>query len=205
MRFDDLVRTTADLPVIESKTLLALGEKSGPLSVQLNRWVRSGRLLQLRRGVYLLPEHLRRSRASAETIANLLVTPSYVSLERALSIHGLIPERVARVQSVTTARAAVFTTPAGTFEYRHINPRFFFGYEEMSVGGGAALVARPEKALLDLFYLSPGNLTRERVRALRLQELERLDLAVLQALAERSTSARLARAVLWVGELARET
>ena len=36
----------------------------------------------------------------AHYIANQLVTPSYISLERALSIHGIIPERVPLIQSV---------------------------------------------------------------------------------------------------------
>jgi predicted transcriptional regulator of viral defense system len=202
MRFDELVRLAGQLPVVESATLLALGEEAKSLSVQLSRWVRSGKLIQLRRGVYLLPPHLRRAPAPPETIANLLVTPSYVSLERALSLHGLIPEAVPLVQSVTTARGADFATPAGDFEFRHVDPRLFFGFAEMPVAEGRALVALPEKALLDRLYLARGSFSRERLRELRLQDLARLDLTLLDRMAERTRSPRLRRAVPWIRELA---
>src|SRR5438067_11531598 len=102
MTYWELAERTRALPVIESDALRASGERSEPLAVQLSRWVRSGKLTMLRRGVYLLPRHLRAIDPPAEYLANILVAPSYVSLERALAFHGLVPERVGLVQSVTT-------------------------------------------------------------------------------------------------------
>jgi predicted transcriptional regulator of viral defense system len=205
MRFSDLLRLAADAPLIDTETLRALGAEPRSLGVQLSRWVRAGRLLQLRRGAYLLPEHLRRRTPPVEQLANLLVRPSYVSLERALSIHGLIPEGVPLVQSVTAGRPVQFVTPVGEFSYRHVKQAWFFGYRELSVGAGRALVATPEKALLDLVHLSRGEFTRERIAALRLQDLDRLDLNELHALAQRSGGPRLRRAAERLAEfVARE-
>jgi predicted transcriptional regulator of viral defense system len=194
MKFDDLVRRTSDLPLIDTATLRALGSAGKGLGVQLSRWVRSGRLIQLRKGAYLLPEHLQRAHAPAEQLANLLVRPSYVSLERALSIHGLIPEAVPNVQSVTTGRPTQIDTLAGSFTYRHVKRTWFFGYREMSVGGGTALVASGEKALLDLVYFSPGEFTIERVAGLRLQDLGRIDIDELVRIARVAESPRVTRA-----------
>ena len=174
MRFLTLLERAAHLPVIDSRTLRSLGGDPKALSVQISRWVRQGRLVPLRRGIFLLPEGLRRSQPPVEYLANLLVLPSYVSLERALSFHGLIPERVPLVQSVTLARPMLFETPVGDFQYRHVKQTWFFGYAETELESGSALIALPEKALLDVVYLSPGPFPRERIDAMRLQNLDRV-------------------------------
>ena len=130
MRYLALLERAADLPVVDTQTLRTWGSNARSLSVQLSRWTRQGKLVPLRRGIYLLPAALRRARAPLEHIANLLVVPSYVSLERALALHGLIPEAVPVIQSVTRARPMLFETPAGTFQYRHVKKSWFFGYRE---------------------------------------------------------------------------
>ncbi|MHB8766214.1 MAG: type IV toxin-antitoxin system AbiEi family antitoxin domain-containing protein [Deferrisomatales bacterium] len=194
MTFAQLLEISRSTPLIESQTLLAFGAEPRALAVQLGRWVKAGKLVQLRRGLYAVHERLRYRSPPAEKIANLLVTPSYVSLERALSVRGLIPEGVPVVQSVTTGRGGVRETALGTFEYRHVKRDWFFGYEELPPGEEPALVAVPEKALLDLVYLSRGPFTRQRVQELRLQDLERFDPTVLRAAAARAGSFRVERA-----------
>lgn len=183
MKFLALLELAADLPVIDTKTLRSLGGDPKALSVQLSRWVRQGKLVPLRRGMFLLPAALRRNQPLLEYLANLLVLPSYVSLERALSFHGLIPERVPLVQSVTLGRPILFETPVGDFQYRHVKQDWFFGYAETEIESGSALIAVPEKALLDVVYLSSGSFPPERIDAMRLQNLERLEPAKLTRMA----------------------
>jgi predicted transcriptional regulator of viral defense system len=183
MRYLTLLERAADLPVIDTKTLRTWGGDPRSLSVQLSRWVQQEKLVPLRRGVYLLPAALRRAQAPLEYIANLLVVPSYVSLERALAFHGLIPETVPVLQSITRGRPMVFETAVGTFQYRHVKKEWFFGYRETELASGTALIAVPEKALLDLVYLSRGEFTPERIEELRLQDLDRLNLAALTRMA----------------------
>ena len=194
MRFDGLLHAVNGQPVIESAMLRAFGEEPKKLAVQLSRWVKSGKLVQLRRGVYLLAKPYRHVTAPLAFVANLLATPSYVSCEYALALHGLIPERTHLVQSVTTGRTAQFDTPIGAFEYRHVAPKRFFGYAETPVEESRALVAHPEKALLDLAYVSKEELTIPRIEQLRLQDLSRFDLGRLTDLAGRMKSPRLVRA-----------
>jgi len=191
MKYQDLVDRMGFLPVIESSALRMFWPDPRALSVQLDRWVKSGRLIRLRRGAYLLPDHLRRGRVTLERIANLLYRPSYVSLERALMLHGLIPEAVPVVTSVTTKKPRTFDTPAGSFRYRHVKRDWFFGYREEDAG----LVAAPEKALLDLVHLSRGEFTPGRLEELRLQNLEALSPARLLEMAdERRATPRVRRA-----------
>jgi len=183
MRFPELIARARDLPVIDTQTLRTWGDDPRVLSVRLSRWTRQGKLVPLRRGVYLLPAAYRKHDPCVEYLANLLVTPSYVSLERALALHGLIPERVPLIQSVTPRRPGLFRTAVGDFSYRHVKKEWFFGYRETAVAGGTALVASPEKALLDLVYLSPGPFHADRIEELRLQEVERLSPGAILRLA----------------------
>ena len=182
MKYERLLLLAGGLPVIETETLRAWSPEPRALSVQLSRWVRQGKLVQLRRGKYMLPEALRRPTPPLEHVANLLVTPSYVSLERALAYHGLIPERVPLLQSVTPGRPALFKTDVGDFKYHHVKRDWFFGYAEVPVSEGSALIATPEKALLDLVHLLPGSRSLDWLQSLRLQELHRLDLRRMRAL-----------------------
>lgn len=193
MRYADLMALSLRTPLIETQTLAALGADRRPLAVQLSRWVRAGKLLQLRRGLYMMPRELRPREPLPMFVANVLLAPSYVSLECALAFHGLIPEQTAAVQSLTSRRSATYRTPEATFVYHRVRPAWLFGYREESMGGGAALVATPEKALLDLAYVS-GPLSAERLEEMRLQDLERIDVALLHEMASRGGSPRMERA-----------
>jgi len=83
----------------------------------------------------------------------------------------------------------------GIFQYHHIKKDLFFGYQYMQLGGRqSAYVAAPEKALLDLVYLTPKSAAPEYLRELRLQNLEVLDTSKLRQQAEKSGSLKLVRA-----------
>lgn len=194
MKFEELLSLAQAWPVIESKNLVACGHEPRALAVQLSRWVDQGRLMRLRRGLYLLRPPYQRVRPSRAYVANLLSRPSFVSFESGLAFHGLIPEDTPLVQSVTTGRPRGFVTELGDFAYRHVAPTRFFGYREYPTEVGSALIATPERALLDLLYFAKGPWDEARVRELRLQNLEGLDLDRLESQAKRFDSPRLRKA-----------
>ena len=204
MTFAQLLDIVGDEPVFSS-SLLRVGDIDAVgLASQLSRWVSAGKLLSLRRGVYALAAPYRRRDPHAFEIANLLVRPSYVSLESALSFHGLIPEAVFSATSVTTARPATYDTPLGRFDYRHVSPEFLWGYSEERIGEGyrPVFVARPEKALLDLVYLRPEAESEPFLRQLRIDRLGILDLEVLESLAQRFGKPKLLRAARVIARMA---
>ncbi|MHB1322904.1 MAG: type IV toxin-antitoxin system AbiEi family antitoxin domain-containing protein [Coriobacteriia bacterium] len=192
MKFSELLDIAAGRPVFSSALLRAGAIDEVDLGRQLSRWVASGKLLQLRRGVYALAGQYRSRPPRHFEIANLLERPSYVSLESALSYHGVIPETVFVTTSVTTARAGEFDTPLGRYGYRHVAPALFWGYVTVTIGGAEVLVARPEKALLDLIYLRPGGDKPAFLEELRL-DTGRLDQSVLDDMTRRSRKPRLMR------------
>lgn len=118
---------------------------------KINDLLRQGAVVRVKKGLYVFGDNYRRHPYSKELLANLVYGPSYVSLDYALAYHGLIPERVEALTSVTPNRSRRFSTPVGLFVYRQVPAR---AYEVGMVRvegehGQAFLIASPEKALAD--------------------------------------------------------
>jgi len=202
MKWTRLLATVSDLPVFTSGLLLTAGASPGDVRKQLARWGKSGKVIQLRKGLYTLGEPYRKVSPSPFLVANRLRDPSYVSLQSSLAYHGMIPESVPVVTSVTTRRPGEVKTPLGRFLYRHIKTSFFHGFREIEVGDGQrAFVATPEKSLLDLVYLTPHGDEKAYLDELRLQNLESLNTQSLGKTAESSGSPKLVRAAKYIAEL----
>lgn len=172
-------------PLFETSLLLAGSVDPGMIRVQLSRWVRAGKILQIRRGLYAIGPPYRKREPHPFLVANHLQKASYVSLQSALAYYGLIPEVVNTITSVSTGRPERLQTPLGTCDFRHIKTAFLFGYRLTDLGDQSAFVATPEKALLDLVYLQPGGESIAFIRELRLQNTEILDQVLLTELAGR--------------------
>ena len=204
MEFNELLQIVGDEPVFETGLLLAGDVHSKDVRKQLSRWVKAGRVYQLRRGLYALPHPYQKVKPHPFLVANRMVRGSYVSLQSALAHHSLIPESVLVVTSVTTGRPGRWATPLGTFEFRHIKAELFRGYRLLDLGvGQSAFVAIPEKALLDLIYLEPGGDSPDYLGELRLQHLDRLNVDELRKIATLRGSPKLMRGAGWVADQAR--
>lgn len=112
--------------------------------------MRKGIVVRVKKGLYVFGDDYRQGPYCRELLANLIYGPSFVSLEYALSYHGLIPEAVAAVTSITSKRAKRFATPVGLFVYRQTpQAAFHLGMERVEEGEVAFLIAGPERALAD--------------------------------------------------------
>jgi predicted transcriptional regulator of viral defense system len=204
MEFSELLEIVGDEPVFETGLLLAGDVDPANIRRQLSRWTQTGRVYQLRRGLYALAPPFQKVKPHPFLVANRLVRGSYVSLQSALAYYGLIPEAVLVTTSVSALRPVRWDAPLGVYEYRHVKKELLFGYQRIDVGSNQqAFVATAEKALLDLVHLQPGGDAPEYLRQLRLQNLERLDLNQLQNQAMRAQSPKLHRAVDQIIELAK--
>ena len=120
--------------------------------------VDEGSLVRIKRGLYCLSPKISGHDLDSRVVANALYGPSYVSFETALSMYGLIPERVTATMSACVKRAKRFATSLGAFSYRTVPSDWFsIGVRTLDYGEGGFLVASPEKALGDLL-LSRSNL-----------------------------------------------
>jgi hypothetical protein len=195
MEFDSLLKLIGDDPVFESYLLLAGDINPKIVRLQLTRWVNSGRIYQLRRGLYSIAPPYQKIQPHPFLVANHLQRASYVSLQSALAFFGLIPETVNITVSVTAGRPERVETPLGIFEFRHVKSDLLFGYQMTDLGGHNALVATPEKALLDLVYLHPGSESLNYLHELRLQNLDRLDPGLLKKQSDVFDSPKMRTAV----------
>ena len=180
MKFRKLLKIVGDEPVFESSLLLAGDVQPEYIRLQLDRWVKTGKIYQLRRGVYMLAAPYQKQKPHPFLIANMLQKPSYVSVQSALSFYGFIPDIVHEKISMTTVRNERLHTPLGVFEYKYINKNFFGGYRLIDLGGQRAFIATPEKAILDLINLQPGGDDPTFISELRLQNLDKLNIEELR-------------------------
>lgn len=202
MKWESLLVLVTNEAVFTSALLLAGDVSAQQVRLQLSRWVKAGRLLQLRRGLYAMAPTWRKVEPHPFLIANRLQRGSYVSRQSALAFHGIIPEHVPVVTSVGPGRPETVRNPLGAFQFNHLAGGLLFGYSQVEVAPRQfAFVASPEKALLDLVHLTPGADSTEYLRELRLQSPIAIRLSTLDELAQRSGKPKLVRAARLVGPL----
>jgi predicted transcriptional regulator of viral defense system len=146
--------------------------------MNLVRWQEKEYILKLRNRWYAFND-AENSENLEWLAANLIYSPSYVSLHTALSWYNLIPEMIAITTSVTTRKTNRFSTPLGSFDYHSIKPELFgYGYvlDNMDSTGNRTsrkiMVATPQKAILDFFYINSYYDTEKEIENLRLNETE---------------------------------
>ncbi len=196
MRIEKLAELVQDEPIFTSSLLKVAGINTSQIELQLVRWVKSGRLLKLRRGVYVLGKPYRKIEPHPFLIANRLQRGSYVSFQSALAYYDLIPEHVPVVTSVTTGRSETVKTPMGSFMFRHLKARMFSSFRQVNVADRQpAVMATPEKALVDLLYSTTGSDSDGYIEELRLQNTGGLSEDELKKNAEVTGSCKVKRAV----------
>ena len=132
------------------------GSSDGARALLAHRACQAGEVLRLKPGLFVLGPPYRKSEPHPFVVAAVLHAPSHISLESALAHHGLIPEAVYQVSSVTVARSREFTTPLGVFSFSRVPaqaPRA--GVEAVAVARNAwAFIASPLRAIADAIYLN---------------------------------------------------
>lgn len=134
---------------------------------KINELVRERALMPIKKGLYIAGPSLDAGKPEPYLLANYIYGPSYVSLETALSFHGMIPEKVYEIASMTTKASRKFSTDAGVYTYTKLPlPYYAYGIEQIRFSEKqTALVATKEKALCDKILTTPGVLFRSRSQA----------------------------------------
>lgn len=123
---------------------------------KISQLERSGEIIRLKRGLFVVSPEISGKQLSTELIANHLYAPSYVSMSSALRYYGLIPETVYMTQSMTIKYSRTFDTPLGHFSYTRMSRNaFYIGLTYIEKSDFSFIIATPEKALCDLIANSP--------------------------------------------------
>lgn len=124
----------------------------------VNRALKDGSLIRLKRGTYTLAQADRGAPIHPFVAAQALHPGSYVSFESALAYHGWIPEAVFVTASVTPGRKTLEfpATRFGPFKFHPLaiaDYGFLMGVKRVSFDRHTAFVAQPLRALMDLVAL----------------------------------------------------
>lgn len=126
-------------------------ESENTLKHLMRRLARKGIIQRLAKGKYLFIQS--RKEVSDFAIANFLVYPSYVSLESALTFHGLLDQFPYEITSLTTKKPKRVKARGKIFSYSQIKPEFFKEF----IKEGDFVIASREKAVFDYSYFVYKN------------------------------------------------
>lgn len=134
--------TTAEAQVV------AFSDNPKLMNLQLHQWKKSGEMIHIKRGLFMFADY----KPDMAEVAKNLCYPCYFSLEYVLNFHGIMPEAIFSYTLITPKKPRRFKTPLGNFIYQSIKKDAFTGYDSRT------LLAEPEKALVDYFYLNSSHL-----------------------------------------------
>ena len=119
--------------------------------VTANRYVKKGFLVRAKRNIYLIKDRwidLRRDQKFI--IANIIQTPSHISLMSALEYYEITTQiQQSYIESITLKRTKEVEINQTLFSYIKISPMNYSGFDRIE----GFFIASPEKAFLDAVYL----------------------------------------------------
>ena len=134
---------------------------------RLNNWQDKDYIKKVIKGYYIFSD-LQIDENILFEIANKIYSPSYVSLEKALSYYHLIPESVYEITSVTSRLTQKLNTSLASFSYKSLKPDFYFGYKIVNYEQKRFLFAEVEKAILDYLYFNARLTTEDDFAGMRI-------------------------------------
>jgi predicted transcriptional regulator of viral defense system len=119
--------------------------------VSANRYVKKGILLRIKRNVYILKDNWKYlDQNKLFSIANIIQTPSYVSLLSALCYYEISTQiQQNYIESIALKRTKKVEIENTLFNYSLINKNLYSGF----IKKDDFFIALPEKAFLDSVYL----------------------------------------------------
>lgn len=134
---------------VQSLRMLTACEDSQKLAKSLHYYVKKGRIRNPRRGIYTKATYDEREMACS------IFRPAYISLEYVLQRHGVVFQYDDAITCVSYLNRLVEIDDK-TYQFRIINPELWIGMEGIEQHDNI-MIATPERAFLDMVYLSAGN------------------------------------------------
>ncbi len=119
--------------------------------VTASRYAKTGYLLRIKKGIYVFQDEWGRFDIETKfSFANLIQTPSYVSLMSALSYYQVSTQiQQDFIESIAQKRSKTVEIQDTVFNYTKIDKNLYFGFEKKN----DFFIANAEKAFLDALYL----------------------------------------------------
>ena len=134
---------------VQSLRMLTECEDSQKLTKSLHYYVKEGKIRNPRRGIYT------KATFDEKEMACSLFRPAYVSLEYVLQRSGIAFQYDDTVTCVSYL-SRIVEIDDKAYQFRIINPELWIGMDGIEQQDNI-LIATPERAFLDMIYLSAGN------------------------------------------------
>ena len=134
---------------VQSLRMLTDCKDSQKLTQSLHYYIKEGKIRNPRRGIYTKATY------DEKEMACSLYRPAYISLEYVLQRAGIVFQYDDTITCVSYLNRIVDIDDK-TYQFRIINPELWIGMEGIEQKDNT-LIAVPERAFLDMVYLSAGN------------------------------------------------
>lgn len=151
---------------VQSLRMLTECEDSQKLTKSLHYYVKEEKIRNPRRGIYTKATY------DEKEMACSLFRPAYVSLEYVLQRVGVVFQYDDTVTCVSYLNRIVDIDDR-TYQFRIINPELWVGMEGIEQYDNV-LIATPERAFLDMVYLSAGNCSFDNLHPLNKSKVKQL-------------------------------
>lgn len=136
--------------ILNSKEIEIRYKNYSNIRTKVGREVKKGVLIPLKRGIYTDDPN-----AEPYVFANEICSPSYVSFETALQLHGLTTKKSSKIYSATKRKSHLnhFVNKFGKYYYQDV-PVDVYSKSNVYLESGsyAVLAASKEKAICDCLY-----------------------------------------------------
>ena len=144
-----ILNSTRSVFNVQSLRMLTECEDSQKLTKSLHYYVKEGKIRNPRRGIYTKATYNEREMACS------LFRPAYISLEYVLLRAGVVFQYDDTITCVSYLNR-IAEVDEKIYQFRIINPELWIGMEGIDQNDNI-LIATPERAFLDMVYLSAGN------------------------------------------------
>jgi predicted transcriptional regulator of viral defense system len=131
---------------------------AGTIRTALYRWMKTGKVIQLKKGVYMARHFFELHSGDVDflpAVSSILIPQSYVSLEYALQRYGILTEVTYPVSAVTLKQTRLIENRLGTFDFHNIKKALYTGFTMEGYLGIPYCQATVAKALFDYLYFRP--------------------------------------------------
>lgn len=135
------------------------------LKVAVSRLIKTGQIIKLTKGIYALDIN----KVDWENFSLDVYSPSYLSFEWALAKYNILSQKPMNLTLATAKRSKKIITSQNIIIYHHLQPKLFWGF----VKEENYLLAEPEKAFLDLAYLSLNGYAKFDIEEMNLSFLDK--------------------------------
>jgi len=151
---------------VQSLMMQTASNDSGRLTKSLHYYADEGKIRNPRRGIYTKQKY------EVQEMACSLFRPSYISLEYVLQRAGVVFQWDETITCVSYLRRTVEVDDK-QYQYRKISLELWIGMEGIDQQDNIA-IATPERAFLDMMYLSAGNCYFDNLRPLSIKTIRAL-------------------------------